>query len=621
MKLKIFALVMVLVLMSGMLVGCRKPDDGPNNGGGGNNPPVEDNHYADIYWDTTDTFIFSLTENSNQQELPSTCARYLAGDTKRGIPEGERADWIDDMVKMRNEDAIAITRVSPQYTYIPEDQIHGWGQNIQQMVEDMTYYVEGVHPDVYCNFVYDMVNASLSGAFANLKTSTLKTDGSVQKNWFRFTDPSFVDTGKGYMVEYMRSLSLSRNKQYCLSSDYFTDMVRAFFVVPVNIQLLETFQLTDEEGKFNYDYIKDGEYTIEDFYQFVYTGNWSYDTLIEISEVHNFHESNGSNENDDPNGDLNDRLIFAIGESSGLSSSGMLYTSSVTIIERNLTTLTDSNGNPYSDYEYYYPASAADPKYNNSDYPNYIPANQSLYDFCDALTSLMNEYKGIISIDNSQDLGWYPNNALLAIRNRFVNNRILFGGDICLGSLEYKEYTDMADGFGIVPVPLFRTERQDENGNMVKEKYMTQIHNVGRIGGINAKTTKFAKISAYLDYMSMYSTDILEEYYETKLCGDVAGGGAHKDMLIYIRSEVRTSFDKAFEDAIGYLFVKENQGNAASSEHQKWHSLIMKGGLPEDNGEGFNYDSSKMSTAYNEYIKTKADRLDALEASYVGLPS
>ncbi len=622
MKLKIFALVMVLVLMAGMLVAC-KPDN-PDNGGNGVTPGPGtnvDDHYADIYWDTTDSFIFSLTENSNNQELPSTCARYLAGDTKRGIPEGERADYIDDLVQMRNEDAVEITRVQPLYTYIPEDKIHGWGNNIEDMVSDMTYYVEGVHPDVYCNFVYDMVNASLSGAFANLKTSTKTTDGAVRKNWFRFTDPAFVDTGDGYMVEYMRSLSLSRNKQYCLSSDYFTDMVRAFFVVPVNIQLLETFPLTEEEGKFNYDYIKDGEYTIEDFYQFVYTGKWSYDTLIEIADVYEFHVSDGENETENPNGDLNDRLIFAIGESSGLSASGMLYTTSVTIIERKLEKLEDSQGNSYSDYIYYYPSSNEDP---DKDKPGYIPANQSLYDFCDALTSLMKEHKGIISIDNTQDCGWYPGDALLAIRNRFVNNQILFGGDICLGSLEYKEYTDMTDGFGIVPVPLFRTERVADGNVTVPEKYMTQIHNVGRIGGINAKTTKFAKISAYFDYMSMYSTEILEEYYETKLCGDVAGGGAHKEMLIYIRSNVRTSFDKAFEDAIGYLFVKENSsvdGAGATSEEQKWHSLIMRGGTRADNGDGFDYDSSKMSVAYNEYIKTKAERLDSLENSYVGLPS
>ena len=240
--------------------------------------------------------------------------------------------------------------------------------------------------------------------------------------------------------------------------------------------------------------------------------------------------------------------------------------------------------------------------------PGYVPSSPSLFSFCDALTSLMSENKGIISISNDQAGVYHPGDALLAIRNRFVNNRILFGGVICLGSLEYTDYRDMEDGFGVVPVPLYRTE--DENG--VAEKYMTQIHNIGRIGAINAKTTKFAKISAYLDYQSLNSTDVLEEYYEVKLCGDVAGGGAHKLMLQYIRSEVRTSFDKAFEDAIGYLFVNESVGaggNGAdaveTSEDQKWHAIIKKA--------HFECDAGQMSNAYLSYVEDKKGRLDSLE--------
>ncbi len=569
-------------------------------------------HTSDIYWDTPDTFIFSLTENSNGKELPSTCARYIAGDTKRGIPEGERADYIDDLVKARNEDAIAITGVSPRYTYIPEDNEHRIGGNVNQMVIDALNYTEGKTPDVYCNFVYDMVSASLLGAFANLKTSTLETDGEVRKNFFRFADPTFVDSGKGYMVEYMRSLSLSRNKQYCLASDYFTDLVRAFFVVPVSINLLETFPLTDEEGKFNYDYISDGEYTIEDFYQFVYTGNWSYDTLIEISEVYSFYEGDGVDDTDNLNGDLNDRLIFAVSESSELAAAGMLYTTSVTVIEREPVTIIDENGNSYTDYKYYYPSSTADPHFGKD---GYIPANQSLYDFCDAVTDLMTNHKGIISVSNSEELGWYPGNALLAIRNRFVNNQILFGGIVTLGSLEYPEYTGMTDGFGVVPVPLFRTESADGD-DAVWERYMTQIHNLCRIGGINARTTKFAKISAYLDYVSMNSTDILEEYYEYELCGDVAGAGAHKVMLYYIRMNVRTSFDKAFEDAIGHLIIDDGNNSPEaiiSAEQQKWHSLIKN--------NGFDFNALQMRMMYDLYLKSKATRLAELERLYEDLPS
>lgn len=618
MKLKIFALVLVLAMMAGMLVACKK-DDGPGNGGNDDIIVPEDTWYDSVWWEP-DTFIFRLQENSNYQELPSTCARYLAGNVGyNGIPEGERADDIDDMVTLRNAAASALTKVTPQFTYITDDEDKGWSMNINDMVSDMSNFKPGVHPDAYCNFVYDMVCASLQGAFANLKTETLKTEGqqSGQKgNYFRFVDPKFKDTGEGYMVEYMRSLSLSRTKQYCLSSDYFTDMVRAFFVVPVNLNLLGTFSADGEYGDFNYDYDGDGYYTVEDFYEYVYEYRWTYDTLAEISDL-GFYTEGQTNTTGNENGCLHDRLIWAMGESSGLSSSGMLYTTSVTVIERELTELVDGNGNKYTDYVYSYPTE-----------------NQDLYDFCDKMTTLMSEYKGIISISNDQALGYYTgerNQALLAIRDRFANDRILFGGDICLGSLEYSEYREMeGEGFGIVPVPLFRTEHQvkQDDGTVVtvKDTYMTQIHNIGRIGGINAKTLKFAKISAYLDYQSMYSTEILREYYDFKLCLDVAGGGSHVAMLDFIRSDVRTSFDKAFEDAIGRLFATEGgggEGEGSTSEKQKWHAIIMDG--------HFKVDAGQMATYYATYVGTtgegteggenKPSRLDTLEKSYIGLPS
>ena len=596
MKIKIFAFVMVLVLMCGMLVAC-KPDEGPDEpskgGGGGDDIRPTDSWYDSIFWDE-DSFIFKLTENSNKQELPSTCARYLAGDTDRGLLPGEVADDIDDMVDVRNSDAEFVTKVTPRYVYISDDTSHGWGRNVNDMVYDMSNFVPNQTPDAYCNFVYDMLIASLNGAFANLKSSSIATDG-VKANYFRFTSPTFVDTGKGYMVEYMRSLSLSRNKQYCLSSDYFTDMVRAFFVVPVNVTLLQTIAPSTEHGKFNYDYDGDGLYELEDFYEYVYEYKWTYNTLAEISAAGFYDNTDAMDVYGNPNGDLNDRLIFAITDASGLSASGMLYTTSVTIIKRDKADLVDGEGVEYTDYVYEYPTD-----------------NPDLYEFCNNLTSLMSENKGVISITKDQ-CGDYSTDALLAIRNRFTNDRILFGGAICLGSLEYLDYREMENGFGVVPVPLFREKKGD-----AQEIYMTQIHNIGRIGAINAKTLKFAKISAYLDYQSVNSTEILNEYYNYKLSYDVAGGGDNVAMLNFIRSNVRTSFDKAFEDAIGRLFATDSSGNVndgegTSSEQQKWHALIM--------AEHFQLDGAGMAEAYAKYIESKGERLDILEKSYVGLPS
>ena len=122
-----------------------------------------------------------------------------------------------------------------------------------------------------------------------------------------------------------------------------------------------------------------------------------------------------------------------------------------------------------------------------------------------------------------------------------------------VGALEYEQYQSMSDkgGFGVVPVPLY-------SGRESGDKYLTQIHVIGRPGAIGVNTTKFVEATAYLNYQSTHSTDILNDYYNYKLMYDIAGGAQGTvRMLQYIRLNVRTSFDKVFEDAIGVFHGKE----------------------------------------------------------------
>ena len=449
-------------------------------------------------------------------------------------------------------------------------------------------------PDMYCNFVYDMVATSLLQSFANLLSDSRGT------NYFEFVmDDEFEDTGKGYMYEYMRTLTLSKYKMYCLSSDYFTDMVRAFLVVPVNIQVLQSIQVDPEcfeEGydpdtatKCNSDRVgNDGEFDINDFYDLVWDGQWNYSMLADYSTL--VYQKSPSSSSANANGALGDIIGFAIaggGESvSGLSASGMLYTTSVTIINREFD---------YSarDYTYSYPT-----------------INEDLYDFCDSLTTLFSEYRGVICVnDSSEQTGGFGNTALEAIRNQFASNKVLFGGVICLGSLEYKVYREMnsgdGTGYGIVPVPLYRAT--NESGE--PDKYLTQIHNIGRIGAISSTTEKFSQCSAFLDYQSLHSTEILDEYYNFKLSYDVAGGDSkNTEMLQYIRYNVRSSFDKAFEDAIGVNFQTVNP----ESNENKWHEMIKRA--------GFVFDRTAMTTMYDKLGTLKQEYLLKLCDQYNDLP-
>ena len=613
MKIKILALLLVLVLAIGVFASCGAPEtptcnhrdaddnntcdkcgdpfsDGADKKPGTGGDDVEDEKIYYIDWETT-TIKLKATENSNNRELPSACARYLAG-TLTDEEKNNDYSQVDIMVGKRNTSAYSTTNVKVDYDYFKEGEQYAWSKCIEVINNEVLGGSSG-RPDMYCNFVYDMVSTSLKSSFANLLSEDRGT------NYFEFLKPGFEDTGVGYMYEYMRSLTLSKFKMYCLSSDYFTDMVRAFFIVPVNVTLLQSIQVDpecntpgydpDAATKYNSDRTGDGEFDIDDFYNLVWDGQWNYSILADYSRA--IHQSSGmsTGDNSDTNGNLSDTIGFAVSTSSGLSASGLLYTTSVTIIKRDW----DIDA---QDYMYEYPVT-----------------NPELYDFCDAITSLFTNNRGVIAVNNSaeQCMGYGPD-ALQAIRNQFASNKVLFGGVICLGSLEYDEYKTMNKGdgntgYGIVPVPLYR-EVNPETGE--PDRYLTQIHNIGRVGAISATTEKFSQCSAFLDYQSLNSTDILDEYYNYKLSFDVAGGDSkNTEMLQYIRYNVRSSFDKAFEDAIGVYFVTVDP----LSNENKWHNMIMKA--------NFIFDRTAMTTKYVELGGTKQEYLEDLYLQYGDLPN
>ena len=613
MKNRIIALLLAMVVVLVSFASCGLfGDSGDDPDDPGKNPDIDiDDNNSKYPWSKT-TLIFQMTDNSNKQELPSTCRRYLAGD-RTGVDD---QSVIDTYVTERNEEALKEVNVEVKYQYLPDTDAYSWGENISTITEEV-YSQNEKKPDIYCNFVYDMVAASLQKAFANLLSTTMYEDdhklAGAEHNYFDFTDPTFVDSGEGYMIEYMRSLTLSKFKMYCLSSDYFTDMVRAFLVVPVNIELLERQQTsadpnetflkdrvvtTDEKGNV------ETNYTIEDFYQLVTDKEWNYETLAKFSQKV-FEE--GENGNDEA--DLRDTVGFALGTGSGLPASGLLYTTSITIIDR----VYDADKGDYV-YSYPYMMPIKDSDGNVTGFgkdPN--GTHDELIAFCNNLNTLFNT-TGVIAVDPDDTFGFggATGTDLTAIRERFSSGNVLFGGIICLGSLEYDEYKEMngqgKKGYGIVPVPLYRTNYV-ENGETKVDNYLTQIHNIGRIGAISYTTKNFAQCTAYLNYMSTHSTEILNEYYDYKLQYDVVGTGVkgNVEMLKYIRKNVRSSFDKAFEDALGRFY------NATDDEsmNEQWHTMIKNA----------KYTFTGMDEAYASVTPKKADRLYNLETViYPGLP-
>lgn len=549
---------------------CGKTLGGKPGGKDDEHDPDEGSPYS---WDTTSLTV-QMTHTSNKQQLPSGCLRYLAGE------DTDATEQIDDMIAERNAAAASYANVKVTYLYYPDTTEYAWAQNVER-IYDTVMSKDKNAPDIYVNMVYDMVAASLKGAFANLYSTSRGTGDLRGANYFSFNDPSYdEDTdNRGYMYDLMTTFTLSKFKMYLLASDYCIDIVRGFLVVPVNVKLMNSVV-----GEVLGDYNKDGVSNLDDFYDMVKNGEWSYAMMAEFADA--IYMVGGESTSGTMLTD--ERVGFAVSRDSGLPAVGLLYTSSVIIIHRDWDETRE-------DYKYYYPET-----------------NEDLEAFCASLKMLF-ETTGVMSLSDSEYTSIGQTSGI-AVRNRFAQNHLLFGGVIAVGSLEYDVYQDMKDGvgvsekdletqnygFGVAPVPIYKTG----DG----ERYLTQTDGgCGKPLGIAATTTKFAQCTAWLDYQSTHSTDILNEYYDYKLQYDVAGGTpGNVYILQYIRRNVRTAFDFTFEEAIGNFFG-EVDGQARYNE---WHQLIRASG----------YRMTNIAEKYSGLYPSKAKYLSSLVDEYDKLP-
>ena len=527
-----------------------------------------DSGYPEVPWEVGDiTLKFMMSDNTNGKQNPSGCHRYLAGDS------GDKSE-LDTLIFNRNSDAKYYTKVDVVYDYYPDTQEYGWGTVNNVIFTNCSSAMSG-KPDIYCNFTYDLVAASLNGSFNNLMNKNLD-----KGNYFQFLKEGYNEAvdNKGYMYEYMTSTTLSQHKMYILASDYFLDLVRSFFIVPVNSALLNTVG-PDITGDLN----GNGKFTIEDLYEEVRNKNWDYDLVIEYSNA--VYKNTGTSNAGE---DIEDVLGLALG-AGGLMLSGLLYSTNIQVINKTFNAEKEVAGMPgvYGDYEYSYPT-----------------ASEPLEELAVALKRLV-EATGVYAAGYSEDpnISNYGASAILAVRARFCKDKVLFGDVIVLGALEYTEYQELKDssGFGVVPVPFHHKVEKESS-----ENYLTSIHNNSRPGAIAKNTKNFTACTAFLDYQSSHSKQILNDYYNINLQTNVVDTneeGGTVEMLQYIRNNVRSVFEKTFEDAIG--FYKQDLST------KRWHGLVGSGGFTI--GEG-------IRGQYQAIRDAKQEVLDTLYQKYPNLP-
>ncbi len=534
--------------------------------------------YPEVPWidDAPIDLFFMMSKNSSGESLPSGCERFLAGE------DPDASENIDQDVWDRNSDAEYYTNVKLSYDYYADIPEYGWGKCHNLIFQDVAVGGKG-KPDMYCNFTYDMVAASIKGAFANLRNTELD-----QGNFFSFLSDEYKDSlkaykdavaagenvtfdDKGYMYEYMESVTLSQTKMYLLASDYFTDMIRAFYVTPVNVALLESVGM-NITGDLN----NSGDFTLDDFYLDVENMGWTYDKVATYSAA--VYKNTGTSSAAE---DIEDILGWCSNDN-GFVAPGFLYSTDLTVINK-------SWDESLGDYKYSYPAESP-----------------QLYDIVNAVARL-HDSEGVYCLTNSDtNFTKYGSTTKLAIavRSRFCDNKILFGGITMLGEFEEPGYQQLkgSSGFGVVPVPLY--EGTDKNPNI---KYLTGIHNAARPGAIsrNASNTTFTECTAFLDYQSTHSTQILDSYYNRYLCVQVVDGAVEGTvrMLQYIRANVRSAFDKTFEDALGVY----------DSSITKWQSGVLEAMRQGTSAPDIRKD-------YGEHAAKKTEVLNKLYNSYFDLP-
>ena len=590
MKTRIISLLLVMIMVLSCFAGCGiiggGPDEeDPNDNGSGPNldgPPDigtgtgedEGNWWEKIKYDDT-TLLFKMTNCDNSDELPSGCEQYLAGT----FNDLNREDPINELITQRNEDAYDLTKVTVTYDYYPDEQsLYGFSR-ARNAIYDEIMSNSSATPDMYCNWMTDLLICSLKGCFANLYSRNYGVGDYKGNNHFNLKND-------GYMADLMGSLTLSTQKIYVIASDYFIDLIRAFFVVPVNVSLFNSIaqamypDVANPDINTFFDEVKPCTCTNYDSStkctDECADGGWTYDRLMQFSEK--IYQASGTDNKES----INDRLGFALG-ANGLPAAGLVYTSSVTIISK--TWNADEKK-----YDYAYPAT-----------------NQNLYDLVGKISDMMNTPGVYFATKaDAESLNYEgEKTALLGIRNQFVSNKMLFGGIVLVGSLEYDAYQNMKTpergGFGVVPVPVYKAG----------DDYLTQIHVVGRAGAIRYNTSKFVQCSAFLHYQSCNSQEIKDDYYEYTLVHGAAGGPnsveGNIEMLQYIRQNVRTSFDKLFEDAIGFMY----EDVIPDSENNRFHTLLANNG----------YQYTGMSGKYDELYTIKSQALANLEADYAKLPS
>ena len=294
--------------------------------------------------------------------------------------------------------------------------------------------------------IYNNDCASLTYSMVDGLLWNAKNPGENVTNYFNFE-------ADGWYTEYIKGLTFDQDKYYMFAGDYFIDMIRMAWVIYVNNDLLEQ----------NLNKMPSWCSSVSEFYSYVDSGFWDMDILADMSTK-----------------------IFTDG------------TSGIMGVAEKTDALVGFAYNGNSNWSF--SAGSGITLYYQDKDDNYTP---KVLDDIGEYQKVSNKFKNL-----TDSLGVYWQQEVKSSTECFLQGNFLFAISR-LGEMESSALRDFPAAKGLVPIPKWDADEQDE--------YYTTVHDQAEIGAILASANAFSAASALMQYLNEDSDAVVNAYYEKGL--------------------------------------------------------------------------------------------------------
>ena len=322
---------------------------------------------------------------------------------------------------------------------------------------------------------------------------------------------SYFDfTTKGWYNEFMKGCTFDQNKVYTFAGDYFIDMIRMAWVLYVNHDIFES----------SIKKMPNWCTSVDDFYDYVESGYWDLDILCDM--VKRVHVDGG--------------------------------TFSVTECEDPVVGLAYNHGS-----DWIVSASSQVTLYYQDKENGYRP---TVMDSIDTFQKVANKYVELMNTPGAL----YDSIAITSTLH-FLHGNALFAFSR-LGEMESKEMRDFPAAKGLVPVPKWDVDEQEE--------YHTVVSDQVELGCILNSSQAFSAASALMQHLNENSLTLVHAYYEKGLKYKYNDDENARVMMDIVRETTDSPFGmqigalcESLYTGVGSLkglkFLKENVNTCAST--------------------------------------------------------